>query len=608
MTARTILRLSVLALAGAAAGCGGANTSAFSTMYPDNQPDAIEAVVSRLSAAGARDVSPVAVGVSDGSLYAYDLEGGRELWTDPVERPRTAPSVAGPLVLIHEGERIVARRLSDGRRAFDMDDDRLSLVGADGDGELGAFVLSTTGGVGAQSRVYITHGTSVSTYYELDYPVGVPAVAAGMVFVPWGNQNVTVIDGASGEEIARFRSLAGVVSHALARAGHLYFGQSGVGRANAQMGGGSADEVGWTQPSTGDLPGAPPLWRSAYDPPAAADSATHRIQLEWQPTGGDGAVGFADDTLYLTFYSMVFGLDAEDLSVRWVQQLDHDVVGAAARDGGVLLADDAGGLVYLAAGDGSVRWTGDTGAQPSAVTLRLGSFTPSGGGGEERPFLSEQLLAAAQSTDARLVPGRVYAVRNLAAQEDPAVTTHLLVLCDDRTLPAPLHEAACEALGTRELGSDVILRGLRRHAAFLEDTTAPPVGALATAAARMNERAAVPLLVAHLDDPNTAARDIVSLADALAALGDRSAVRPMQDFLWLYHADVPDEEFARALAAVARAIITLSGPPGREMVEEVRGAHFTPGPLHGMLGDVLSGDEDEGEGSGAGGEGEGEEG
>ncbi len=582
MTARLCILVCALAV-----GCGaGASDAAFSAMYPDNQPAPIEEVARRLEAAGPRQASSLAVGLEDGALYAYDLGSGQEAWRVPVSEPRTAPWIAGALVITHEGDRVVGRRLSDGQRAFDMHDDRLGLVGADGDGRFGAFVLSTTGGVGAVSRVYLLDGTGVSTHYELESPVGVPAVAAGMVFVPWGNQNITVIEAATGAEIARVRSLAGVVSHALARGGHLYFGQSGVGRMSAQIGGGSPAEVGWNQPETGELPGAPPLWRSAYDPPQSAESATHRIRLEWSPTGADGPVAWADDTLYLTFYSMVFGLAGEDLSVRWVQQLQHDVVGAAATDGGVLLADDAGGLTFLAARDGAVRWTGTTSRAPSVVALRLGGFQPSGSGEPAAP-LAEQLLAAVQSTDARLVPARAFAVRALAGQADGAVTDHLLVLCDDRSLPDPLRQASCESLATRELGSDVVLRALRRHAAYLEDTSAPPVGALASAAARMNERAAVPLLVAHLNDPSTAAQDIAPLADALGALGDHSAVRPLQDFLWLYHADVPDELFARSLAAVARAIVTLSGPPGRELVQEVMDAAFTPGQLRGQLRDVL---------------------
>ncbi|MCB9591799.1 MAG: PQQ-binding-like beta-propeller repeat protein [Sandaracinaceae bacterium] len=579
--------VALLALALSGAGCGGSSGgNAFAPVYPDNDPTAVDEVVRRLAAATPSD-DPVLVGLTESELYAWDLRAGRELWRQPVTEPRGEPLLAGRLVVLHEGSRVVARRVADGRRAFDTPDDHYSLVGAGGEGAVGAFVLSTTGGVGARSVIVITSGEAIANRYEVEVPVGAPAVAAGMVFVPWGSQNVTVIDASTGAEMARFRTLSGVVSNARVDAGQLFFGQAGVGHLAAGIGADSPEQVGWVQPAVAPLPGAPPLFRSAYDPPASARSATHRIELVWTPVTSEGAVAFSDDTIYLTFYELVFGLDPADLSVRWAAQLDADSVGASARAGGVVIADAAGGLTYLAASNGRVMWTAATGAEPTVVTLRLGAFEPSGQPGDEPGFLAEQLLAAAQNTDSRLVPGRAFAIHALAAQEDPAVTGHVIVLCDDRTLPAPLRQAACEALSTRTSGADSVLRALERHASFLEGTTAPPVGALATAAARMSERRAVPLLVSQLRDPDTALEDVPALAAALAALGDRSAVDPLRDYLWLYHADGSEQDLTSALGGVALALARLDGPPGREAVREVLQAAFTSSEARSALAEAL---------------------
>jgi len=587
--AATILWAGALGLSAAVAGCGGAGGGdAFGHIYPDNERSDVDTVVQRLSSAPPASDDAVAVGLTESELFVYDLGGGRERWRRPVSEPRGEPQIAGPLVLLHEGERIVARRLADGQRAFDVADDHLQLVGASGQGATGAFVLSTTGGVGASSRLFITSGDSIARRYDADLLIGAPEVAASMVFVPWGHQNVSVIDVQSGAEIARLRSLAGVIGHARVEEGTLFFGQSGVGRLVAGMRADDPEQIGWVEPDTGSLPGAPPFFRSSYDPPAGARSATHRIELAWRPTPGDGAVGFTDDTIYLTFYKLVFGLSPGDLSVRWVAQLDADAVGARARPGGVLVADASGGLSYLAASNGQVQWTGSLGVEPTVVSMRLGSFAPSGAPGDEPGFLAEQLLSAVQNTDARLVPGRAFAVRALAAQPDDAVTEHLIVLCDDGALPSPLRDAACEALGTRDSGSPAVVRALQRHAAFLEGTTAPPVGPLASAAANMGERAAVPLLVSHLGDPDTAIGDVPQVASALATLGDRSAVEPLRDFLWLYHADGGEGELAAALSAVARAIVVLDGPPGREAVGEVLQAPFTAPPVRQAIRDMLA--------------------
>lgn len=585
-------------LATSVAGCGGgASGNAFAHIFPDNEPSAIDEIVRRLSAASAPVDDPVVVGLTEGELFAWDLRGGRERWREPVTEARGEALLAGDLVLLHEGARVIARRVADGRRAFDLSDEHFSLVGAGGEGSTGAFVLSTTGGVGARSRLYLTSGGAIANRYDLDGLIGAPAVAAGMVFVPWGHQNITVIDASSGAEMARLRTRAGVVSHARVEAGALFFGQLGVGRLSAGLRGDTAEEVGWAQPDVAPLPGTPPLFRSAYDPPAGPRSATHRIELMWSAVPSDGPVRFTDDAIYLTFYQLVFALDPGDLSVRWAAQLGADAVGGAARPGGVLVADAEGGLTYLSAANGRVLWTASTGATPTVAAIRLGGFEPSGTPGPEPGLLAEQLLTTVQNTDARLVPGRAFAVRALAASDDAAVTEHVIVLCDDRALPAPLREAACEAVGGRTSGSDAVIRALGRHASFLEDTTAPPVGPLATAAARMSERRAVPHLVSHLRDPDTALADVPALAAALAALGDRSAVEPLRDYLWLYHADGDDEGLAPALGGVARALVQLDGPPGLEAVRELLEAPFTSDEARAALAGALEAAEAEATGA-----------
>lgn len=564
------------------AGCGGAAT--LSPTFPDNRAEDLAAVIARVRAAPPR-ARPVAVGLTadPARLYAYDLAAGRRLWEQPVSEPRTAPYLAGDLVVIAEaGGRVVARRLSDGAVAFSVADDNLQLVGAAGEGADAAIVLSTGGGVGARSRVLLVRGGSVASQLALESPAGAPDVRGGLVFLPWGNQNISVLEAEGARELVRFRFLDGVVGHALAAADGMFFGQAGVGRLAQDPG-----AAGWFAPDVSELPGRPALFRNAYDPPPGPASASHRIRLVWHPEGGEGAVRMSDETLYLTFYRLVFGLAQQGLAARWVYEHPVDVVGAAARAGGVMLADAEGGLVFIGA-DGRPRWAAETEARPTVVTLRLDGFEPSGEIGPELPPLADQLLGAAQNTDARLVPGRAYAVRLLASQPDAGVTEHLIILCDEASLPADLRRAACDALGGRELGADAVLSALGRRASYLTDTRPPPVGALATAAARLGERRAVPLLLAHLRDPHTSLADLPALCAALGALGDRAAAEPLTDFLWLYHAENDDEALAAGLGAAARALVALSGPVGREEVQRVAEAPFTPPRIRAQLSAALA--------------------
>jgi hypothetical protein len=563
-----------------AAGCGGGG-AAFSLTYPDNQPEQLDAVMSRVASAPSTDGAIAAgVSVSPPRLFAYDLSAQRRLWEETIEAPRTAPHLAGDLVVLHEGSRIVGRRLSDGQSTFTVSDDNLSLVGAGGEGSLAAFVISTTGGVQARSRVYVVRGGGIARRIDLDAPAGVPDVRGGLVFVPWASQNVSVLDGESGAEIARLRYQGGVVGHARATTAGVFFGQRGVGRVSRDAAL-SPESVGWFEPSTADLPGRPELWRSAYEPPPGADSATHNIRLAWTPAEGDGPVRPSDDTLYLTFYRLVFGL-APDLSVRWVYEHPADLVGAQAREGGVVVADAGGGVLFLGA-DGRERFRADMGMPATAVSLRIGGLAPSAEGAAPAP-LRDQLLAAAQSRDARLVPGRAFAVRALAALGDPEVAPHILTLCDDRALPAELRRAACDALSETALGPDVVLAALERRASFLADTSAPPSAALARAAARLGERRAVPHLIAHLRHPDTPIESIPAIAAALAQLTDPSAVEALSAFLWLYRAEGEEEAMAQALAAVARALAQLGA---RTTIDEALAAPFTSANVRQRVGSAL---------------------
>jgi hypothetical protein len=264
---------------------------------------------------------------------------------------------------------------------------------------------------------------------------------------------------------------------------------------------------------------------------------------------------------------------------------EADVVGAEASEAGLVIADDSGALRWLDR-EGGVHELASTGARPAAVALRIeGLAAPAPAGS---PAVAEGLLRAAQSTDARLVPARAFAVRALAARLGSAVTDQLLVLCDEPSLPAELRRTACEALGQREDGQEALMRALGRHAGFLEGTTPPPVGALASAAARMGEARAVPLLVAHLSDPATQSEDLAAVATALGALGGNAVIEPLQDFLRLYHCEDEDQALARALASAAAALIQVAGPTGRELVEELVSDGFTMAAARPLLQQALA--------------------
>ena len=550
-------------------GCGGPSSSGFfAPTFPDNRPEDIDGVMARMRSAPPGQEAPVAVGIAGGKLFAWDLVSGSMLWQKPVQS-RTAPYVAGNLVITQEASGVVARHVRTGAELFGIEDDSLHLVGAAGEADLAAIVLSTGGGVGAHSRLVVANGGDVDWDQAIDFALGAPAVRAGMVFIPWGNQNVSVVDAGTRAELARLRIADDVVAEAFAAGGDVYVGQSGVFRVTPSITSGTRERAAHFTRGTRELPGRPAFLRNAYEPPPAPGSAVHKIRLEWYPAGSGETLSLADDNLYLVFYKLVFALDPRGEQVRWVYEHPADIVGAAAQPGGLWIACAGGGVGYLDAQSGLPTRAGEMGVNPEVVRFRPATQRPSGSPEGEALPLRDQLLAAAQSTDARLVPARIFAVEYLAAMEEPEVTTNLIALCETRDAPEPVRAAACTKLAERAHGGDQILVALERHAAFLEGTTIPPVGALARAATNMQERRAVPSLIAHLRDPATPVTDLPALLAALRALGDRGAAGPIRDFVRLYHAEEPDDHLTTALGTALEALVELQGPVARETLEEI---------------------------------------
>lgn len=545
------------------AGCGGGG-SAFGPTYPDNRQADLDAVASRLASAPAPD-GAIAVGIATNpqGLFAYDLAAGRLLWNEATTLG-TIPHLAGDYVVSEEGDDLVVRRLADGVVTARTERRGLRLVGGAGEGATGAAVLSTTGGAAAESILFGLSRGSIAQRYRVDQALGEPAVRAGMIFVPWGHQNVSVIDATTGAELARLR-VREVVGHAVAYGREVFVGQNALARFSS----GLVSDPEWLTPSEAERSSGANLFDDAYAPPPAAVSAAHHVRMAFAPiAGGEGhGAGFEGGALYEVFYRAVFALEGSGGAPRWAALNRVDVVGAAASSTGIFIADEAGTLSLLDGATGQARWTTSIGIESSYVALRVEGFAPSGSPSGDVLPLPDQLLTVAADTDARLVPARAFAVRLLGASSEPAVTTHLITLCEDRSAAPAVHAAACETLGERTLGGDQVVAALGRHAAFLTGTSAPPVGPLAHAALAMGERRAVPLLLAQLVDPNTAASDLAALLEALGAFGDTTALAPLADWLRLYHAETDDSGMGEALVAGARAYATLSGPTAADLLQ-----------------------------------------
>lgn len=538
---------------------------AFGHRFPDNRSSDLDAVVGRLEAAPVPSHHAVLVGVASDpvGLYAYDLDANRLAFRRD-EALGTVPHVAGDYVVTEEGEDAVVRRLTDGVETARVPRRGLRLVGAAGEAGLGLLVLSTTSGAVAESVLVVLRDGGAGTRMAVEQALGEPAVRAGMLFVPWGHQNVSVIDGETEAEIARLR-VPSVVGHAIARGNDVFIGQSELARFGSHLVGTPT----WLTPSDDERSSGAHLYDDAYAPPPNASSAAHHVRMAVGPVAAEGeaGVGLSGGALYEIFYRAVFALEGTGGAARWARTVEHDIVGASVEESGLLLADEAGGVVLLDAESGLPRFTLSTGIASSYVAFHAEGFSPSGGTTGALAPLRDQLLSVAADTDARLVPARAFAVRLLGSSPEPEVTNNLIALCEDRSAAPSVHTAACDALSARSVGAESILEALGRHAAFLAGSSAPPVGALAQAAARMEERRAVAPLVAQLRDPATPAADLAPIFEALTTLGDATILEAIADWLRLYHAEPDESELSAALAAAVTTYTTLAGPTAADLLQ-----------------------------------------
>jgi hypothetical protein len=559
----------------AAIGCAG-TPGAFTPRYGDNDEGQLATLLARLREAPAKEQPAVAVGIgSDGSvLYGYDLVERRVLWKQPA-KPHFSPVIAGNSVVTQEADSVIGRDLRTGHMRFSIAAPGETLVGADGAGSAVLFTLTRGSGTYAKSRVLLMLDSTKRWTRELDAPVGAPALVGEVALVPWNRQYLSGLTVSDGNEFARMRVHDGVISHALARGGNVFTGGQGLVAALTYetITGGLLKGPHYVPPKE-ELPGRPEFLRDAYaaSPLAAPESAQNRIRLVFRPQLSDVQhVTLADGNLYLQFYRFVFALDQQDLGLKWVYAHEVDLVGAAVSEHGLLLADTRGEMLQLSARSGRPVFK-ERNSLPSMTCEFPSTVSLSGGDRDSPPTpddVRRQLTAAAQDADSRLVPVRLLAVKLLAQLNDPEATASLLGLCDDELTTIAVRKAACNTLPDRKLGTEYILTALTRHASFLDGTNSPPIGALAKAAAAQQVKPAVPLLIAHLEDPSTPSQTLSAVVAALGDLGDPSAIEPLNDFLRLYHADPIDEHLTRALELIPTALAKLQGQAARDSLTPI---------------------------------------
>jgi outer membrane protein assembly factor BamB len=581
----TALGLCACAVLSSAA-CGGGQThgNVFASDWVDDQGRSIDAVRQRLHGAQPAAGIDIAVGVAGrgDKLIGQPLGGTKWTFQHALD---ARPQIAGNLVLGSGGGELFALDGQTGKKLWARPIAAMPMIGAGDDGALTVVTLARAAN-GGSTFLAIARDGSVVRQLETDKVLGSPAVVGGIAFVPWGNQYVSVLDIATGDEPARilFREK---VSRAWTQGGALWFGDVGIFRFDDNIKNASHNGATHVAIPPRELPGTPVLMTPPEDRQKVVSTARDRIRLFARPSGAEGALRLDGDRFFATYFRLVFGFEASKGNLSWVHTHPNDVIGGAAAQGALVLCDDQGKITTVDSHTGGVTGILDLGEPLKSCVVQADAVQAARAPAAVES-LGTQLAAALTSRDAELVTAQRLLLREMATLEDE-IATHVLVdlTSDPRTAPQIMTDARA-ALAGRRNGAKFMLASLDQHYDFLKDVLRPPpVGPIAQALAAMKDKSGAPALAMHLLDPASTDEDVKEVAAALAVLGDAPELPALKQFFVLYRASADSEDIEHAVVSVGQAILRLGGKDGRALVERASGDPSTvesvKTKLHGLL-------------------------
>ncbi|HEY4159411.1 MAG TPA: PQQ-binding-like beta-propeller repeat protein, partial [Polyangiaceae bacterium] len=403
--------------------CGASSTNlgkAFGTTWQDDSGRSIAAVEQRLRGLPLVPNARVAVGITDTGLVGATLDG-KAHWTH-TGVSASLPVIAGNLVIVAEGDQILALDANTGQRVWSVSNRGLGLRGAGNDGTSTALVLADA----RKSLVLAVSATgSALGSVETETPLGVPAARGGFAFVPWSNQYVSALDMVSGDESGRLL-VREQVSRALNFGGHLYFGQGGLVSLDQMAHFATTNQANHIGLPKVDLPGKPSWIDSGVQNSTASADARTKIRVYAAPTETpSGALTLGAGTFAASYFHVLFGLDAKTGALAWVRAMPSDIVGGAAAPSGFAVCDNTG-KVWLLDNAGNDSKVLDLGSNVQICAIDAGALAVPQATG--RGSIATQIGAALTELEPDMAEAERYLVGELGKQSEPLVTKTLIDL------------------------------------------------------------------------------------------------------------------------------------------------------------------------------------
>jgi outer membrane protein assembly factor BamB len=557
-----------LALGGTllASGCA---EPAFSQHTRDNDVGDLARALAHASAPAERSGHAMAFLVTDGKLVGYDMTDGKIAWEQPSD-VRSRVVVGAGLLAYRQGDRdIVVRQSASGAERTKVTlGEGETFVGLTLDGDRLVYAAQTND---KRAAVVSVDGTGKQLWrIATADAVGAPAARGGLVAVPFAHQNLALIDGLTGKELARVRATDEAISFVRAMPEGLFYGGGrGVYRLDDKSAAGSRAGSSYAEAK---LPGEQVRtaysW-DGYQPAQAALGAFDRNRLLWR--GRDVGAGFRDDLAVLHSYRFFFAFDARAGKLRWVYAHPRtDVVASEDAGSAIVFASADGDLGVVDVRSGAARIVQRTGLRIAGASFDADGILAGANATPPTPAeVARTLEQIVWDRDARFGAVKVFAVDALGDVAGLPVSLALLKIVraqpgPNGPPPAAQKQAGEELVARRDrLAAPELMSALAEHYDFLEDKQPRGLDVLARALAALDAKDAVPLLAAQLashETPESALRDITS---SLASLGGPQATEALSEFLLEYHADGDFALDPAPLAIAAEALVKEGGVEAR---------------------------------------------
>jgi len=515
------------------------------------------------------------------TIVAYDLATSSVMWKMDAD-VKSRVWVGGDFILTLEGKQLVARDQKTGTPRWKIGVSG-QFIGASADRDR----AYATWREGTDAKpTWILAGLEASSGKELwrapsEGELGAPSAHGGIVFSPFLRQWLYLVDGATGQQLARLRGIDEQISTVRVTSRTTYFGsRQGVFALDARAASGKRTDATYGQAK---IP--PQLDRTSYgidlyDQVQTGYTAADRARVLWSSVPSEsGPMKFTGDTYAVHYFRYMFGFDLNGELVWAYSNPRVELVASEHTGSAIIGISSTGEIVVLDPKTGALREKKSLGlGQPVlGATFDADGWVPQGD--EEKVTTVAALVSIARDRDARFDRVKELAVASLAKLPGGEVTKELLAVLSDKRAPQKLKDTVVEMLAKRKdpASLPVLADQLAIHSDFLAKTEAESLSAVAKAiaslgGAKLDAKVVGPALVAlqsHLDDPATQTPDLIMVIRAMAAIGAGAERGPLASHLLLYHADDDVGGDGAWQTAIVTALDTHGGPGEHELLRQV---------------------------------------